>query len=146
MGRSLITFLLQISKSILKEMIENKKVFVGILALVVIMLLYGFFLVMNIEGSLTGWVLIFLGAGIFLIVLNRYERKSKMWNLYFSCYLHYKSHVFIFNFSFIIVMFFMVLDRNKGLKDKERFYKELEKFIWRNSKEKSAKILESFIR
>ncbi len=40
----------------------------------------------------------------------------------------------------------MVLDRNKEFKDKERFYKELEKFIWRNSKEKSAKILESFIR
>jgi len=37
-------------------------------------------------------------------------------------------------------------DKKKTLKDKKAFYKEIEKFIWRNSKEKSAKILESFIR
>ncbi len=40
----------------------------------------------------------------------------------------------------------MAFNGKKGLKDKERFYRELEKFIWRNSREKSAKILESFIR
>ena len=40
----------------------------------------------------------------------------------------------------------MTSDKKKKLKDREMFYKELEKFIWRNSKEKSGKILESFMR
>jgi len=57
-------------------MIENKKILIGILALIVMMLFYGVILVAKNELSLSGWVLIFLSAGIFLIVLSRYERKS----------------------------------------------------------------------
>jgi len=40
----------------------------------------------------------------------------------------------------------MALDRKTEFKDKQRFYEEIEKFVWRSSKQKSAKILESFIR
>jgi len=36
--------------------------------------------------------------------------------------------------------------KRKELKDKERFYEEIEKFIWRSSKAKSAKILDTFKR
>lgn len=56
-------------------MLENKKVLIGILFLIVLMLLYGFDLVVKNEWSLTGWFLIFLSAGIFFIVLNKYESK-----------------------------------------------------------------------
>jgi hypothetical protein len=31
-------------------------------------------------------------------------------------------------------------DRKKASKDKEEFYKEMEKFIWRNSKTKDTKL------
>jgi hypothetical protein len=37
-------------------------------------------------------------------------------------------------------------NRGKTLKNKEAFYKEIEKFIWRNNKGKDAKTLESFMR
>ena len=53
---------------------ENKKILVA-LVLIIIMLFYGFNLVKKNEVSLTGWILIFLSAIIFLIILNRYETK-----------------------------------------------------------------------
>jgi hypothetical protein len=57
-------------------MMENKKILIIILALIVMMLFHGANLIMENEWSLTGWILIFLSAGIFLIVLSRYEKKS----------------------------------------------------------------------
>ena len=40
----------------------------------------------------------------------------------------------------------MVKRKKKQLKEKEVFYKEVEKFIWRSDKDKDSKILESFTR
>ena len=55
----------------------NTKILVGVLALIIIMLFFGISSVMKDGSSLIGWALIFLSAIIFLIILDRYEKKRE---------------------------------------------------------------------